>query len=416
MTKAELPPESELKSQPQGAEPGGPPPESPPCPPSEGVSGPTFPTQFARLFFAAITLLVLYYSYKIVKPYLIDIFLAFVLYITVRPLHRGLTKLFFGRKVLASGVACLILALFILIPLLTLVSIIANQALEFSATLKAGLKSDQLWQWIDAQTNLVTGYLKDLNLPLPPEQIKLESIVRTILARASEFIYHNAISLLKGFTFFFMDLLLILFVAFFMFLKGDDFIEELKKLSPLDATHNEEILQDMESTIKATMWSTVVVAILQGTMGGLGFFVVGLPQAAFWGTIMIPASVIPVVGAALIWVPGVIYLFFQGFYAKAIGLTIYFLVVVGSVDNFLRPVLTRGARATPAIFIFFAILGGISYFGMVGFILGPLILSFLQSLLQIYQKTILAPARAPVAGPAPPPPEKKPAVRSDGGP
>jgi predicted PurR-regulated permease PerM len=291
-----------------------------------------------------------------------------------------------------------------LIPLLTLGSIIANQALEFSAVIKEGLKGDQLWQWLDAKTNLLKEFLKSLNLPLPPEQIKLENIVKNALGTASEFIYTNAIGLIKGFSVFLMDLLLVLFVAFFMFLQGDDFIEEVKKLSPLDAAHNEEILQEMESTIKATMWSTVVVAIVQGTMGGIGFFVAGLPQAAFWGTVMIPASIIPVVGAAFIWVPGVIYLFFQGNIYKAVGLLIYFVIIVGSVDNFLRPVLTKGSRSTPAIFILFAILGGISYFGMIGFIIGPLILSFLLSLLQIYQKTFLTPAPAPSS--AAPQPEK----------
>lgn len=410
MTKPDNSPEPEAGVREREAPPEQPTPVSPPCPPPGEWQA--FPTQFARLFFGALTLLVLYYSYEIIKPYLIDIFLAFVLFITAKPLFRGLTRIFFGRKILASGVTCLILALFILVPLLTMVSLIANQALEFSGVIKEGLKSDQLWQWIDAKTNLITSYLRSLNLPVPPEQIKLENVIRTVLIRASEFIYSNAIGLLRGFTVFFMDMLLVLLVTFFMFLQGDDFIEEIKKLSPLDSAHNEAILQEMEATIKATMWSTVVVAIVQGAMGGLGFFVVGLPQPAFWGTMMIPASVIPVVGAALIWVPGVIYLLIQGHTAKAIGLLIYFVIIVGSVDNFLRPVLTKGTRSTPAIFILFAILGGISYFGMVGFILGPLILSFLLSLLQIYQKTFLAPA--PSLGTAAPEKQKPTAVSGDG--
>jgi predicted PurR-regulated permease PerM len=412
MAKPEITAEPESKAEPQGTEPAEAPPAGPPSPPPKEWQA--FPTQFARLFFGgAITLLVLYYSYAIIKPYLIDIFLAFVLFITAKPLYRGLTRVFFGRKILASGVTCLILALFILIPLLTLVSIIANQALEFSAVIKEGLKSDQFWQWIDAKTNFIKSYLIHLKLPLPPEQINLENIVKTVLVRASEFIYTNAIGLVKGFTVFLFDIALILFVAFFMFLQGDDFITEVKKLSPLDEAHNEEILREMEVTIKATMWSTVVVAVVQGALGGIGFFVVGIPQAAFWGTVMIPVSVIPVVGAALIWVPGVIYLFFQGLTGKAVGLIIYFVIIVGSVDNFLRPVLTKGTRSTPAIFILFAILGGISYFGIVGFILGPLILSFLLSLLQIYQTTFLAPAPAP--SPAPPPEKEKPTAQPGDG-
>jgi len=373
------------------AAPGGP--EAPSClPPEPGVG---FPTHFARLFFGAVTLLVLYYSYEVIKPYLIDIFLALVLFFTAKPLYRGLTRVLFGLRALASALTCLILALIILIPLFTLVSIIANQALEFSSQVSEGLQSGQFGHWVNTKVDLIKEYLLHLNLPLPPEQIKFEGILRSVLSNASTFIYNNAIGLLKGFTTFLLDLALVLFVAFFMFLQGDDFIAEIKKLSPLDTAHNNMILGEMEATIKATLWGTVVVAFIQGALGGVGFLLFGVPQAAFWGTVMVPASVIPVVGAAIIWGPAVIYLFFQGAVAKGLGLFFFCALVIGSIDNVVKPRLMRGTRSTPAVFVLFSILGGISYFGMIGFIMGPLILSFLLSLLGIYQKTILAPSSAP---------------------
>lgn len=364
-------------------------PEAPVKISAEEIKG--FPTQFARLFFGAVTLLVLYYSYEIIKPYLIDIFLALVLFFTAKPLYQGLTRLLFGLRTLASALTCLLLALLILMPLFTLVSIIANQALEFSAQVSQGLKTGQLWQWVNEKVTLLEQYLHRLNLPLPPEQIKLEGILQSVLSSASSFIYNNAISLLKGFTAFLFDLILVLFVAFFMFLRGDDFIAELKRLSPLDEAHNNMILGEMEATIKATLWGTVVVAFIQGALGGLGFFFFGVPQAAFWGTVMVLASVIPVVGPSIIWGPAVIYLFIQGAVAKGVGLLLFCGLVISSIDNLVKPWLMRGSRATPSVFILFSILGGISYFGMIGFILGPLVLSFLLSLLAIYQRTFLLP-------------------------
>jgi predicted PurR-regulated permease PerM len=401
--------EPEPKAEPQAqtqepAPPPGPPEVCPPCPPGEEKA--VFPTHFARLFFGVITLLVLYYSYEIVKPYLIDIFLALVLFFTAKPLHRVLTRILFGQRALASALTCLILALVILIPLFTLVSIIANQALEFSNVVRQGLQSDQLWQWVNTKVNTLKDHLTHLNLPLPPEQIKLEAVIQTVLTRASEFIYTNAIGLLKGFTYLLLDLILVLFIAFFMFLQGDDFIAEIKKLSPLDASHNEEILGEMETTIKATLWGTVVVAFITGILGGLGFFLFGVPQPAFWGTVMVPAAVVPVVGSALIWAPGVLYLLFKGHLALALGLLAWCLVIIGSIDNLIKPLLMRGTRSTPSIFILFSILGGISYFGMIGFILGPLVLSFLLSLLRIYQKAFLTLQPSPI--PAPGPEKEKP--------
>jgi predicted PurR-regulated permease PerM len=364
----------------------------PPCPAPEIQEG--LHTRFARLFFGVITLLVLYFSYLIIKPYLLDIFMALVLFFTAKPLYTALTRLLRGHKALASALTCLILLLVILIPLFSLMGIIASQALDFSSQVTKGIQSGQLWQWVTTKVDALKLYLTHLNLPLPPGDIDLAKIVQTAVTKASAFIYTNAIGLIRGFTVFFFDLLLTLFIAFFMFLQGDDFIQAIKRLSPLDPAHNDEILRETETTIKATLWGTVIVACAQGTLGGVGFLIFGLPQPAFWGTVMIPAAVIPVVGSTIIWGPAAVYLLFTGHISSGVGLILWGGVVVSVIDNVLKPILMKGSGETPSIFILFSILGGLTYFGMIGFILGPLILSFLLSLLRIYQKTILPPAAA----------------------
>ena len=334
----------------------------------------------------------LYYSYLIIKPYLLDIFMALVLFFTARPLFQGLCRLLGQRRALASGITCLILLLVILIPLFSLMSIIATQALDFSSQVTKGMQSGHLWPWIAAQVDALKAYLAHLNLPLPPGEINLAQIVQTVVTKASAFVYNNAIGLIKGFTYFFFDLVLVLFIAFFMFMQGDAFIAELLKLSPLEASHNEGILRETEMTIKATLWGTVIVAFVQGALGGVGFLVFGLHQPAFWGTVMIPASVIPLVGSAIIWGPAAIYLLFTHHIAAGVGLIIWGGVVVSHRQR-LEAHPGQGQRLHPQhLHPLFSILGGITYFGMIGFILGPLILSFLLSLLRIYQKTILAPA------------------------
>ncbi|MBU4234532.1 MAG: AI-2E family transporter, partial [Proteobacteria bacterium] len=346
----------------------------------------------ARIFFGVITLLVLYFSYLIIKPYLLNIFMALVLFFTAKPLYHALTRLLRGYKVLASALTCFILLLIILIPLFSLMGIIATQALDFSSQVTKGIQSGELWKWVATKVDAVKLYLTHLNLPVPPGDINLAQIIQTAVTKASAFVYTNAIGLIKGFTVFFFDLLLTLFIAFFMFLQGDDFILAIKGLSPLDAVHNDEILRETETTIKATLWGTVIVAVAQGTLGGVGFLLFGLPQPAFWGTVMIPAAVIPVVGSTIVWGPAAVYLLFTGHIGAGVGLIIWGGVVVSIIDNILKPILMKGSSETPSIFILFSILGGLTYFGMIGFILGPLILSFLLSLLRIYQKTILAPA------------------------
>ncbi len=413
-------------------EPQGPPPTGPdtPCPPQpvlppcpvvpvpEPETG--FPTQFARLFFGVVTVLVLYYSYAIIKPYLVDLFLALVIFFTAKPLYKALNRVLFGQRTIASALTCLILALIIILPMVTLVSIVARQALELSSQLGQGLQTGTLGQWLNHQVDSLQAFLTRLNLPLPPEQIKFESMLQTILANASRFIYTNAVGVLTGFTNLILDLALILFVAFFLFLQGDDFIAEVKSLSLLSVADNEMILSEMEATIKATLWSTVVVAFIQGSLGGLGFFLFGVPQPAFWGTVMIPASIIPVVGAAIVWAPAVGYLILLGSWPMAMGLLAFSVIFIGSVDNLVKPMLMRGTHSTPTVLVLLAILGGISYFGMIGFILGPFILSLLLSLLGIYEKAILAPTRGAgiivVPAAVPLPEMKKPTPMSGVGP
>lgn len=358
-----------------------------------------FPSQFARYFFGVLTLIILYYSYVIIKPFLVEIFLGLVFFLISKPLYNLVRRLCFGYRTLSSAVTCLLLALFIIVPILTLAGIIAGQALDIYNLINEGLHSGALWQDLTEKLAFVHNYAQSLNLPIDLDNLRLEQLIQTALITASQFIYDNAIGLVKGFTGVLFSLVLILFVTFFLFLEGDDFIQAIKELSPLEPAHNEEILGDVENTIKATLRGTVIVALLQGFLGGLGFWLFGVPKAAFWGTVMVPASVIPVVGAALIWLPGALFLLFQGHSGTGVGLILWSVLIIGSVDNILKPSLMKGARYTPTIFTLFAIMGGISYFGTAGFILGPLILSFLLSVLSIYRHTIL------LAGPPPAAPD-----------
>jgi len=149
----------------------------PPCPVPEIQEG--LHTRFARLFFGVITLLVLYYSYLIIKPYLLNIFMALVLFFHRQAPLPGPHRLLRGYKVLASGFTCIILLLIILVPLFSLMSIIATQALDFSSEVTKGIQSGHLWNWVTTKVDAFKLYLAHLNLPLPPGDIDLSQIVKT---------------------------------------------------------------------------------------------------------------------------------------------------------------------------------------------------------------------------------------------
>jgi predicted PurR-regulated permease PerM len=133
------------------------------------------------------------------------------------------------------------------------------------------------------------------------------------------------------------------------------------------------------------VWAgTLFIALIQGLLAGVGFWIFGLPQPALWGTLTIITALVPVVGTALIWLPASIYLFSTGVTGMALGLFLWGAILVGSIDNFLRPKLIERYMKVHPFFILISVLGGLSLFGPLGFLLGPLVLSLILALLEIY--------------------------------
>jgi predicted PurR-regulated permease PerM len=155
---------------------------------------------------------------------------------------------------------------------------------------------------------------------------------------------------------------------------------------------NQRILEDILRTLRATLRGSVVLALINGTASGLGFWVFGVPNALFWGTVMVFASVVPIVGTGLVWVPAGVYLLLMGHLGAGVGVMVWCLVVSLACDNWLRPQLIGGQAHLHPLLTFFAVLGGLSLFGLVGLILGPLVLALLLSLTEVYQRYFLEPA------------------------
>ena len=154
-------------------------------------------------------------------------------------------------------------------------------------------------------------------------------------------------------------------------------------LAPL-RTHQEDILIDsMQRVARAVLFGSVLIAVLQGLTGALGLYIVGIPPL-FWGTMMGLAAFIPVIGTGLVWIPATAYMFFFGNQNWALFLLLWNVLVVTNIDTILRPLLMKRAAQVSPFYIFLSILGGIHAFGALGIFYGPLILSFLMVMLQIY--------------------------------
>jgi predicted PurR-regulated permease PerM len=184
---------------------------------------------------------------------------------------------------------------------------------------------------------------------------------------------------------------------FFFLRDGRAILEKIFYYTPLHSDDEARVLERLTSVTRATIKGTLVIGIIQGALAGLGFWVAGIDGAAFWGTIMAILSIVPGVGAALIWVPGVIYLFLTGQTLAATLLAAWCAAIVGTVDNILRPTLVGKDAKMPDLLILVGTLGGLFLFGPIGFIVGPIVCGLFLTVWEIYGTTfkdILPPVRS----------------------
>jgi predicted PurR-regulated permease PerM len=217
-------------------------------------------------------------------------------------------------------------------------------------------------------------------------EFNMGDITGKVLGKVSEFVYANATAVIMGFSSVLINFVLVIFITFFLFVDGEAFLTEVKRLSPLDEKYDNEILGELKKTIVATFKGTLIIAVVQGILGSIGLLISGIGSWALWGVVMIFTSLIPFVGTGIVWAPAAVYLAITGHYIAAVFLAAWGVLVVGMADNLLRPYLLKGESNVHPLLIFFSIMGGIAYFGGFGIIIGPLVLSLLFYLLAIYKK------------------------------
>lgn len=199
---------------------------------------------------------------------------------------------------------------------------------------------------------------------------------------------------------------LIMFLLFFFLRDGDEAVKVFARLIPLARDRRQALLSNLVVVARAVFLGTLITALAQGTLVGIGFAIAGLPSAIVFGVLAMGASLVPVVGTSLVWGPAVIVLFAQGRTGAAIFLLLWGIILVGSVDNFLRPLVISGQSGVPTLLVFAGVLGGLSGFGGVGLFLGPLVLTLVVALVRYANEMALKahPSVPPSPDPAPAPP------------
>ncbi|AQP36830.1 AI-2E family transporter [Vibrio anguillarum] len=324
--------------------------------------------------------------YLLIAPYINSIVMAFIISLLMFPIHEWLERKIPKYKNTASFLSCIILTFIIVIPLLFVFAAIVQQGSVFS---------QNMYQWVThggiqtafAHPWIVKG-LAIANQYLPFDEIQPQQIAQKVGQFASSFgtnLVSISAKVLGDATSFLMDFFLMLFVLFFLLRDHDKLISALRHILPLSRSQEDRLLCEIEQVSKSAVMGSFLTAIAQGFAGGFGMWLAGFP-GLFWGTMMGFASFIPVVGTALIWIPATVYLFLTGDSTWGIFLVLWSVIVVGSIDNLLRPFLMQGSAGMNTLMIFFSLLGGIQLFGLIGLIYGPLIFAITMVLFNIYEE------------------------------
>ncbi|MFA5948429.1 MAG: AI-2E family transporter [Candidatus Gracilibacteria bacterium] len=338
-------------------------------------------------YFLIFTLVVaFYYLFQIVWPFLTAIFLAAVLTAIFYPVYKRIVKLFRGRERLASLVSMLIVVIVLIVPVAGFGLMVSGQGISAYENVNNKIASGELdsyLQWSEG------GFFYDLKEKVKPivdlDKIDIKQTIVNAVKYVSTFVVSQTANLLAGVSSLFLNFIIMIFSMYFFFKDGDKLVQKIGHYCPFPKVYEDELFSKLNSMVKAIMFGVVLTALVQGALGGLGFFIVGINSPVFWGAIMAFLSLIPLVGTTGIWLPAAIYLLVTGHYFAGIFIILWGILVVGTSDNIIRPYFIGSRAKTYPLLTFLVILGGIFSMGFKGIIVGPMVLMVIMSLLHIYE-------------------------------
>jgi predicted PurR-regulated permease PerM len=351
------------------------------------------------LAFYGAMLLIVYLAYQIVQPFLAEIAWALVLAICLAPAQDRLARRLGALR--AAAVLTLLALLLLFVP----------ATLAFGALVRQG---PSVVDYVHGQLidrggpmglfHIVWGWLHQ-RIPMLPEEEQLVGRISSLLGSLAGQVAERAGSFVKGALSVVFSLLLTLGILFFVLKDSRTLAAVAPRLLPFGRAQNERLLSLTRDIVSASVTSMLAVAIIQGIIGGVAFVLLGIPGAALWSGLMTVLALLPAVGAALVWVPAAIWLAVSGSLVKGIVLALVGLLVLSNVDNVVRPLLLSGSARMNTLVLIISLLGGVSAFGFIGVVLGPVVAAVLTALVESYQLQPDAPpatleATAP-GGPAP---------------
>jgi predicted PurR-regulated permease PerM len=336
----------------------------------------------SALAFFAVFIFLLYQMASLLAPFSAALIWAVIITLALHPLHQRMLRLLKGRPGIAAGIMTVVTLLAVIGPAIAILVVFAGQAVDVYQSASQGIQSGKFLELWNRISSSLTEGLRTLPLlsGIDVSGLAMKGLgeVSTGLAGQLGFLLNKTLALV-------IDLAVMLVALFFFFRDGESYYRSIMDMLPFSPDHKQSISRKVHATFTAVINGVFLIALLQGIMTGIGFALFGIPFSVFWGLIAAVLAVLPIGGAALVWVPGVLFLFFTGSKVSSILFCIWGLVLVTLPDNFLKPLLIGKKAKLPAFFLFIGILGGLSVYGLLGVLFGPLVVTLLYAFVQIYR-------------------------------
>ncbi len=342
--------------------------------------------RFLRLFLIVPSLLVLYFVFRIFQPFLMPIFMATILACLCFPVFDWVNARLKGRINLAALVTCLAVTALIIVPFVGLAIMLGSQATQAYQQLQDAVEQGKIQDMMNLRDQPYVGWvLQQIDVYIDLDRVDIVGSLASLLQSVSLGALRHSTAVFSGIAQLLTSFFIMIVTMFFLFRDGPELMDQIRGWTPLSERYEGQIVQKFQEVSSATVIGSLVTALVQGVAGGVTFFLVGIPNIIFWGTLTALFSLVPLVGTAIVWLPWALYLLAVGHTFKALVLVVLSIVFVGGIDNVLRPALIEGKTRMHTMLVFFSIMGGISYFGIAGMVVGPIIVALGLTFLELYR-------------------------------
>ncbi len=346
-----------------------------------------------RLFFTLMNFFFLlgslYLVYRILAPFLDTLGWAGVIGIATYPLYRRFRKHVPGRGTAAAAIMTTLVILTLVVPFVLFIFVLGSEVSQVYQKLENFTAADGSSILGALSHNpFIKAILDRVSPLLDMLDIEVSTTLLPALKKLAAFLLGYSTAILKNFFIMIIKLVLMVITLFFLYRDGESFLRRFLSVLPLDEAESGVLLDTVKRVLSAVIYGILLTCLVQGTLGGIGFWFSGLPSPLLFGALMSVSALIPMVGTALIWLPGAIWLIAEGNVVMGIVLLAWGMFVVGMIDNLLRPFFISERAHLPLFIIALGVLGGVFAFGPLGVVTGPIVLALFLAVFEIYSRRV----------------------------